>query len=379
MTAPLPYCVTRVGQDELSLLKDGAQAFPAMLGAIASARSTICLETYILRDDATGRRFAAALAERARAGVEVSVLYDDWGSSVSEEFLAELHHAGVRTAAFAPAVLWSGLEKFVAKLRRRDHRKALIIDGEVAFTGGLNIGDDYAAARDGGGNWRDTHLRVQGPTAAALQDMFFRTWHVTRGAKLSLERYPASSQRTDGSVRVVGADFRAEKRRIKELYVEAIRSAKDRVLITNAYFLPTLVVMRALTTAARKRGVEVKIILAGTTDVTPVLYAARAIYGLLLRAGVRIFEFRGRVLHAKTATIDGEWSTVGSSNLDALSLLHNLEVNVVVRDRAFAAAMERLFEEDLQSCVEITKAEWANRGPLERLLSYVFFGFRRWL
>src|SRR5262249_25963468 len=155
-----------------SLLRDGAQAFPAMMAAIARAASTVCLETYILRDDRIGRRFADVLVDRAAAGVEVNVLYDAWGSSVGSAYLNELHAAGVRTLAFHPLRLSGEVHQVVAKLSRRDHRKSLIVDGVVAFTGGINISDDYAPVEEGGRNWRDTHIAIEGPAALELEYFF---------------------------------------------------------------------------------------------------------------------------------------------------------------------------------------------------------------
>ena len=370
-----PFAELEVGSHRLALLRDGAEAYPAMLAAIASARSTVCLETYILRGDRTGTRFAEALMERARRGVEVNLTYDAWGSDVPDELLARLHEAGVRTVAFHP-IRWGGrLGRFFARVWRRNHRKSLIVDRTVGFTGGMNLSDDYAAVEDGGRGWRDTHLRLEGPAALELQQLFLETW---RRARLDVPRYAHEGRRPEAEVKVIGSELRASKKRIRRAYLDAIRTARERVLITNAYFLPTFPVRRALSSAAR-RGVDVRVILAGTTDVKAVLLAARATYGRFLRAGLRVFEWQGRVLHAKTAVVDGRWSTVGSSNLDALSLRVNLEVNAVIEDERFARALERMFEEDLGACREITLDEWRHRSWGERLVSWLAYLFREWL
>jgi cardiolipin synthase len=366
-----------VGRNRVSLLLDGRQAFPAMLNAIAQAKSTICLETYILRDDHTGRRFAAALAERARAGVEVNLLYDAWGSSVSEPFLQALGAAGVRTHPFHRVGPWSWPWTFLARILRRDHRKSLVVDGRVAFLGGLNISDDYAAPEDGGAGWRDTHVRVEGPAALQLQALFLRTWRRHMGARLDRARY-ARPGPPDRSLRIVASDFRLRRRGIRRAYLAAIGYARHEVLITQAYFLPPLSLLRAILQAAR-RGVEVRIILAGTTDVPLVLYAVRAMYERFLRAGVRIFEWRGRVLHAKTAVVDSRWATVGSSNLDAMSFFGNLEVNAVVEDPAFARALEEVFADDLTHCVEIKLADVQRRGIVDRIAFWLAYLLRQWL
>lgn len=368
-----------VGAHRVALLKDGGQAFPAMLAAIAAARSTICLETYILRADLIGELFAAALAERARAGVEVSVLYDAWGSSPPASFLAGLHAAGVRTLAYHPIRFSSGDRRAIlGRAVRRDHRKSLIIDGQVGFTGGLNISSDYAAIEDGGAGWRDTHLRLEGPAARELLYFFRRTWRRAGGMDFDERRYEADGRRPDPLVYIVSSQIRRRRTGIRDAYRKAIREARERVWIANAYFLPQIRLLRALTGAAR-RGVDVRVMIAASTDVPAVLFASREIYDILLDAGVRLFEWRGRVMHAKTAVIDGRWSTVGSSNLDPQSLRQNLEANAVVRDAAFGAAMERMFEIDLEDCVEISRERWRRRPAWLRAASWGAYLLRRWL
>lgn len=363
-----------VGAHRLALLRDGEQVFPAMLDAIARARRTICLETYILRDDAIGRRFGAALCERAEAGVEVSLLYDAWGSSVSESFVQALRDAGVRTLAFRPIDFNSRFEK----VSRRDHRKSLIVDSRIAFTGGLNISDDYAPASEGGAAWRDTHLRLIGPAAAELQYFFLRTWRRAGGDPFDERRYGIEGRRPDPRVRVVSSDIRRPRRSVRAEYRVAILRARRKILITNAYFLPPLRMISAISAAAR-RGADVRVMVAGTTDVPAVLLASRTIYGGLLEAGVRMYEWHGRVLHAKTAVIDGRWSTIGSSNLDAQSLRKNLEVNAFINHEGFAAAMERMFFDDLTCCEEITADRWQRRPFWERAASWTAYLARDWL
>jgi cardiolipin synthase len=364
-----PFAEMEVGTHRLALLKDGGQTFSAMLAAIAEARKTICLETYILRGDRTGKRFAEALSERANAGVEVNLLYDAWGSSVPAALVEALHQAGVRTLAFHPLRFSGRHRELIGRLTRRDHKKSLIIDSRVAFTGGINISDDYAAIEDGGAAWRDTHLRIEGPAALELEYFFLTTWRRGGGAPVDAPRYGGDGRRPDPHVLVITSDLRRGRHGIREAYREAIASANKRIFISNAYFLPTLRFLRGLADAAR-RGVDVRVMVAGTTDVPTVLHASRSIYEILLGAGVRMFEWQGRVLHAKTAVVDGYWSTVGSSNLDHQSLRYNLEANAVVRSARFAAAMEEMFQQDLESCEEILPARWRERGPLARATSW---------
>jgi cardiolipin synthase len=374
-----PFAEIPVGAHHLAILRDGEQTFPAMLSAIVAAERSICLETYILRDDKTGTRFGEALIERAKAGVEVNVLYDAWGSSVSVEYIMWLAQGGVRTMAFHPVELWPTLDKTFAKLTLRNHRKLLIVDGHVAFTGGLNVSDEYASAAEGGGNWRDTHLRLEGPAVTEMLGFFLDTWKTAGGPPITPWRYPRRHRGAmEPAVQVAASHLRRGRRTVRHAYGEAIRQASSHIFITNAYFLPTVRLLSALRQAA-SRGVDVRVMVAGTTDVPAVLLAARSIYGLLLHAGVRLFEWEGRVLHAKTATIDGQWSTIGSSNLDRQSLRYNLEVNVIVRDPAFAGAMEAMFYQDLSSCREITLATWQKRSIWQRGASWAAYMARDWL
>ncbi|MFO7155432.1 MAG: cardiolipin synthase ClsB [Pseudomonadota bacterium] len=373
------YATLRVGEHRLSLLRDGEQAYPSMLEAIASARSHICLETYIFRADRTGRRFARALAERARAGVEVNVIVDAWGSPLPGGFVRRLQRAGVRILHYNPVRLsWRALRTRFARFFRRNHRKVLVVDNRVGFTGGLNIADDYASERDGGQGWRDTHLRIEGPAVAELLYIFRRTWEKEGGPPLDESRYRNEARRPDPKVRVLASDIRRGRRMIKDAFLQAMRQARERIWITSAYFLPTRKMLKALCGAAQ-RGVDVRVIVAGTTDVIPARYAAQSYYPRLLKSGVRVYEWVGTVLHAKTALVDRDWATVGSSNLDALSLRKNLEVNAFVEDRAFNEVLARLFEEDLENCVEIEWRWFRYRPLLDRLLSFVLGRLQRWI
>ena len=374
-----PFAEMNVGAHRLALLKDGTETFPAMLDAIAGARSTICLETYILRSDRIGGLFAEALAERARAGVEVNLLYDDWGSSVTGAYLRSLAAAGVRALAYHPIRFFGPGREVFGRMAHRDHRKMLVVDSRVGFAGGINIADAYVAAPDGGLGWRDTHLRLEGPAAIELEYFFLHTWRRTRGAPLAEARYGgAGRRRADPLVSVVSSHRRHGRTGIRDAYRDAIRGARERVWITNAYFLPTLPFIRNLIDAAR-RGVDVRVMVGGTTDVKAVLYASRSIYEILLAAGVRMFEWEGRVLHAKTAVTDGRWATVGSSNLDAQSLRQNLEVNAIIRDETFARALERMYVEDLGSCREINHVRWRERPSWIRAMSWGAQLLRNWL
>jgi cardiolipin synthase len=369
----------RIGENDVTLLRDGTQAFPAMLAAIRAAKSTLCFETYIYADDTTGRRFGEALMERARAGVEVNLLYDDWSSSVSDTFRESLEEAGVRVRVYRP-VRFGRLQRIVELVKRRDHRKVLTVDGQVGFTGGLNISDHYAADADGGHDWRDTHVRLEGPAAQQLEALFLETWREVRGPPTDAKRYRGPPPGLpDPRVRILSNGIRRDRKDIRRAYLEAFRKARVRIRLTHAYFLPPTRLLKELMRASR-RGVRVSIILAAATDVKLVLYAARGLYPRLLRAGVRIFEWNGRVLHAKTAVVDGHWSTVGSANLDALSLRQNLEVNAVFEDGHLGLALDRMFDEDLASCTRITpESHRRNFGLLDRVLAWLAWQIRHWM
>ncbi len=391
----LPFRAIAVANDRLEIHRDGGQAYASMLAAIAGATSTICLETYAFLDDALGHRFALALAERARSGVEVNILYDAWGSSISAQTLRELRSAGARLVAFHPVNFGGRVHRSFARLWRRDHRKLLTVDARVGFTGGLNIGLPYAAPEDGGRGWRDTNLRLEGPAALTLQKIFLHNWRRNQGPEVDAKRYPMASAAPTpphgsahlhvaaahaglNGLRILTSEFQEARQAIRRAYLRAIGSAKLRISLTQGYFLPPFGLRRALSRAAR-RGVQVHVIVGGTTDVPAVRLASRGLYGRLLRAGIRVFEWRGRVLHAKTGVIDGTWATIGSSNLDYRSLFINLEVNAVVEDRAFGGAMEELFADDLRECHEVTLEEWRNRPLLERFLSWLLYFLRAWL
>lgn len=373
-----PYAEVDVAHNRVALLKDGYQTFPAMMQAAREAKSTLCIETYILRDDAVGNALAEVLIQRAYAGVEVNLMYDGWGADVSDAYVLRLKLAGVRLLHFQPVKLLGPIGRLLGRLRRRNHRKAMIVDGRVAFTGGLNLSSDYAATEDGGHGWRDTHVRVEGPAAVQLEQMFLDTWRRHRGPKLDEARYRRGEQPHDPHVRFIGNEFARDRKDIRVAYMQAFNAAKRRIFVTNSYFMPPSRVLRALTKAAR-RGVDVTLILAGATDVPLVMLATRGLYPKLLRAGVRVFEWKGRVLHAKTAVVDGRWSTIGSTNLDMLSLRQNLEVNAVIIDDQFGGAMEQLFSADLFQCQEITRELMRERSVLDVFLSWLAYQVRSWL
>ncbi|HEU4430727.1 MAG TPA: phospholipase D-like domain-containing protein [Myxococcota bacterium] len=364
-------------QNRVSALRAGGEAFPAMLAAIAAARRSIQLETYILRADRIGTRFQAALCERARAGVTVHLLYDAVGSfTLPAKFVAELREAGVHCAEFRPVAPWRSRWG----LNRRDHKKMLIVDGELAFVGGLNIGDEYCAPLDGGAGWHDSVAQIEGPAVRELAALFAETWLDAGGDGLPPPPRAGVAAPARGSVtvRVIANSGMVSRPRMRRAVLRAIRRAEKRVSIMNAYFIPDRRLRRELARAVA-RGALVRVIVPSRSDLHPVYYASRRLYPTLLRSGVRIFEWQGAMMHAKLAVIDGVWSTIGSYNLDRRSFIHNLEVALLMIDRELGAELERHFERDLEACNEITLAQFDRRPFWQGLLERFWYALRFWL
>jgi cardiolipin synthase A/B len=361
-------------------LVDGAQAFPAMLAAIGAAKKSVHLETYILRSDDVGHRFGDALVERARAGVAVRLLYDAIGSiSVDPAYIEDLRSAGVQVVAYNPLKPWK--RRFgLARLGRRDHRKILVVDGVLGFTGGLNIGEEYAPVSDGGGGWHDMHVELRGPVVLDLEASFRRIWIRAGGDEYPPAPDPARAVPSGGAALAMVLDNKELRGRldIRRAYLHAISTARESICIENAYFIPDIGIRWALRRAVR-RGVSVKIVVPAVSDVPAVQWASRYLYRWLLDHGVRIFAFPERMMHAKTAVIDGVWSTVGSYNLDYRSLFYNLEVVVEIIDRAFGTKLQEHFQHDLGRCTEILLPEWKQRPFWEKIVEWVFFRLKKWL
>ncbi len=374
-----------IAGNKVTLLIDGPQTMGAMMAAISAAQHHINLETYIFDRDELGLRFADMLIAKQRAGVPVNILYDSVGTlGTPAEFFERMRVAGIRLLPFNPVNPFAGTGLW--RLNNRDHRKILVVDGKVAFTGGVNISAAYSnsslfrarskAASNIG--WRDTHIRIEGPAVATLQWLFLNAWFNQKGEDLpDLAFFPPLPKVGDKVVRVLASqpdgDFE-----IYKAYMLALQEAKATVHITTAYFVPDAQVIEALIAAAR-RGVDVKIILPGVSDVGLVFRAGHSFYSSLLESGVRIYQLQVSVLHAKTAVIDRIWSTVGSTNIDTRSFLHNYEVNVVVLNENFGREMENAFEEDLRGSREITREEWERRPFADRIKEWAARSLEYWL
>lgn len=345
-----------------------------MLDAIRGARHEILLEMYWFGSDKTGRRFADALSDKASEGVRVCITYDAVGSWETDRAMFEdLRRAGCSVFEFNPPRKWR-LRWRVGN--RRNHRKQLVVDGCLGMTGGVNLGDPWAPVSEGGLGFRDDMIVIEGPAVHEMRAIFFSTFEGPKVAR-SIRRSQPPAAMGDTRVMVLANDYRRNRRVIERAYLSAIRASRRRVRIENSYFIPSLLVRHALGRAV-KRGVDVRVVLPGKSDVPAVDYAARRLYGALLRRGIRIYEWAQSVLHSKIAVVD-DWCTVGTHNLDYRSWLFNLELNVVVDDAATADALRARIEEAMAVSVEVDAHAWRFRPLLERLLEFFFYRFRRLL
>ena len=365
--------------NRVTLLRDGPATYQAMLAAIVAARDHIHLETYILEDDEVGQRFAQALIDKQRTGVQVLLLHDGVGTlGTPAAFFQRLVDEGIQVLEFNPVNPLRARGDW--ELNQRDHRKLLVVDGRIAFLGGINISSVYSGGsfsqrsrlRPGGGPaWRDTDLRLEGPVVAELQKLFLAAWAAQQGpAPKTRNPFPPPQAAGDQVVRAIGSSPDEPYSLIYATLLSAIGSAETSVQLTNAYFAPDPQLLAALESAAA-RGVDVKLILPSQTDSWLIFHAGRGYYERLLRGGVRLFERRGVLLHSKTALVDGVWATVGSTNLDWRSFLHNHELNAVVLGAGFGAQLQAMFDADLAGSEEITLGSWLRR-PLDQRAKELF-------
>ncbi len=371
--------------NKVTLLADGQAAYAAMFKAIESAKDHINLETFIIDADDVGRQFSNLLLKKQADGVQVNLIYDSVGSHANPAaFFQRLLDGGIQVVEFNPVNPFKAHGNWL--LAHLDHRKILIIDGKIAITGGINISSVYSSKlsgreRDEGAPlpWRDTDVKIEGPAVAEFQKLFLDTWSKQNGPKLSERNYyPKMKEDGNALVRVVGSTPGSDNRITFIMYVAAITFAEHSIHVTNAYFIPDDQVLKAFTDAA-KRGVDVKVILPETTDSSLALHAAQYNYSELLDAGVKIYERRNALLHAKTAVIDGVWSTVGSTNMDYWSLLNDDEVNAIVLSHEFATEMEKTFAKDLSESHEIKREYWQERSLFSQLREWFAHILDHWL
>jgi len=374
--------------NRVNVLIDGPQTYSAIEAALRAARHNIHIETFIYGPGDVGQRFADLLAQKRKEGLEVRLLYDSLGSrETPREFFEQLRQQNVEVREFRPLSPIKTPE--VWKLQNRDHRKIIVVDGQIGFTGGINIDSTYDSAstskpgperglEDG---WRDTHIEIQGPAVAQLQTLFVGNWqqageHEDLSAK---DKYfPAIKPAGDNLVTIVANDSESNDRSLYGTYVAAFTCATKRLWITHAYFAPNEELLTALIDAA-KRGVDVRLIVPSFTDSRVVLNATQATFTQLLDAGVKIYELKDALLHAKSVVIDSSVTIIGSSNLDMRSFLHNDEVNAIVISRDTAQRMEEVFQRDQQSARAVELEAWERRSLWQRTKEFFVHMFSYWI
>ncbi|OGW25639.1 MAG: hypothetical protein A2X59_03655 [Nitrospirae bacterium GWC2_42_7] len=359
--------------NRVNLLWKDKEVFHAIFGSIKSAKEFICLQFYIFRDDETGLELAQILKQKASEGVKVYIIYDHFGSLfTSNKFWKDLRQAGVQIRASRP-FKWAAPFHYV----HRDHRKLIIIDGTKAFTGGLNIANEYRGyhmIRKSKG-WRDTGIFLEGPIVKTLFDTFKESWLIWKGSPIQFD--PSVDPVPDGlPVLPVFASSARGRRKMRRLLYYSITHAEKSIYLTSAYFTPSRRMLQILEDAVG-RGVEVKLLLQGKSDVSSAYYAGRAFFTKLLKAGVEIYNYKGEILHAKTYAFDGIWSIIGSTNLDFQSLRRNDEGNVGVLGGGFGGIMNEIFHIDLEHSEKILIEQWVNRPVYEKISEFFFALFRR--
>lgn len=359
--------------NQLTVFFEGDEAFEAMLSAIRSARQRVWLETYIFEPDRAGQAFLGALLDARRRGVHVVLLYDVVGSPrLSDDIRRPLVDAGADVIGFNPP--WRLTRPLPMLLR--DHRKILVVDDGTAFCGGMNIGEDYAGPRYGNCRFRDTHALIEGPAAAHLAALVAASVQATTGRRLPARSGSSMPLAGGVFVQVLASDILRRRRHIQRALYHTVGRCLRTCFLTTPYLVPPARLVSALARAAR-RGVDVRILTAGVSDVPIVALAARHLYSHLLQHGVKIYEMTGRTLHAKTAAIDGVYASIGSFNLDRWSFGRNLEVSVTVMDPGLAARMEEQFMADLRLSHEVEPDQHAARGPFQRLVGWLAFQLMR--
>lgn len=374
---PRPFPVTppatvEIGESTVTTYTFGRDLYDDMLAAIEGAKRQVLFETYIWKGDGVGERFKAALASAAERGVEVYVIYDGFANLVVSPVFKHFP-AGMKVLKYP---VWSAGWRFF-DLRRygRDHRKILVVDDTIGFVGGYNIGSAYET------EWRDTHVRITGPGVWDLKRAFADFWNLHRRRRLRHSERPLlleTASTWEPRIRVQRNVPRQWMFPIRSMYIEAINRASTNVWMTQAYFIPDQDFVDAMREAAR-RGVDVRLLVPLKSNHIVADWISRGYFAQLLEAGVKVLRFRGAMVHAKTATVDGRWSTVGTANVDRLSLQGNYEINVEIIDQDLAGELERIFATDESNSVLLSREEWETRDlhrrfteaflrPLRRLL-----------
>jgi cardiolipin synthase len=353
------------GGNRVEIFFQGDEAFASKRRAIESAESEVLLESYILRDDTTGRDFLEVLAAAVGRGVAVKVLADAFGSlSTGTAYWREMKRRGIEVHLFHPFLPYPWFQMF------RDHRKILVVDRRVAFTGGMNLGEEYGSPRRrkrrGRHTWRDTDARIEGPAAWEMALVFSEAWSRAGGSDLSIGPLETTTAATGARILVLDSRPGRGHRESAAVLAATVAAAREFVWITNAYFAPRRLAVEALGSAA-ERGLDVRLLLPGKSDVPVVRHAGHGYFNDLLGRGIRIFEYQDAVLHAKSLVADGFVSVVGSSNLDFRSFHFNAESNVVVLDESVGKIMTEAFRRDLVRSVEMKREEWNERSLVHKM------------
>ncbi len=364
------------GGNTINVITDGDVCFSLIVSSIKKAKKSINLETYIFNSDNVGWLIAKELVKASARGVEINLIYDSVGSVQTNSKLFEfMKSSGIDIIEFHPIL---NIRK-IFKINLRDHRKLMVIDGKTAFIGGMNIGKEYAGKKYQGEEWRDTHIKIEGPAVKDIQYFFMENYIRSGGIISDFASYFPELSKQDGKlVMILSSKTRRNIKPIKESYLSAIRNAKEFIYITNAYFVPDSKIYRALINSAMK-GVDVCLILPKKTDIPIVRYAGMYLYKRFLKHGVKIYEYDYSVLHAKTAVIDGIWSTIGSANLDRRSVNYNLEINAVILDQEFGKKMKEIFNKDIFKSKQLTLEHYERRSVIHFVLQWLSYRFRKFL
>jgi cardiolipin synthase A/B len=367
-----PPRATEVGDGTITTYTFGQDLYADMIREIEGAKKQVLFESYIWKGDEVGQRFKIALMDAAARGVEVYCVFDSFANLVVPPRFKRMP-AGIKLLRYP--VYPAGWRFFDFRRYGRDHRKILVVDESAAFIGGYNIGTAYAT------EWRDTHVRITGPGVVDLKRAFADFWNLNRRKRLGVSQPPLLIEAPtawEATVRFHRNVPRLMMFPIRAMYLEAINRASTNVWLTTAYFLPDQDFVDALKDAAH-RGVDVRILVPLKSNHVVTDWIGRGYYAQLLEAGVRIFRFRDAMIHAKTATVDGHWTTVGTANIDRLSLSGNYEINVEVIDHALAEAMEEIFATDSTNSLELTMAEWQARDVHRKFTEFVLTPLRPFL
>lgn len=357
------------GGNDVLLISDTNQILGLIEQAIGAAEETLHLEYYIWQRDKTGTRLRDLVIKKAREGVKVRFLFDGIGSLyLNNRFLQPMRDAGIEVAAFLPGATFR--ERW--SLNLRNHRKIVVVDGRIAFTGGMNIGDEYLGLNRDRGYWRDCHLRIEGPAVLQLQQTFAEDWYFATGQPLTdLALYPDPGDPGNMVAQVIAGGPTGVYNTTRLVMFEAITQARSSILMTTGYFVPPLELALALEAAAM-RGVKVRLLVPGRSSYLWTIYAGRSYYEALLSAGAEIYEYQRGALHSKALTVDGEWSFVGSANFDNRSLLLNFEAGLAIADLRMASQLAKQFEVDVRDSRQINFDEWSQRPTWYSLTENAF-------